>query len=174
MESMLSINRPLAELRLKGRNRVFSSSKTNQSYKWNWFATIFSKTSGSLATNRYFLSRVRRVILLSRYKGLSICVTIFKLLTKISIRKCLTLSALADRLSLRCEVWAKHYRLAITTVYVNGSDILAFLRIKFAKIIQCELTRSFFSYFKPLIACYLNWWDYHPKQQQAIALPQWR
>ncbi len=35
---------------------------------------------------------------------LSICATILKLFTKISIRKGLTLSAFIDKLSLRCKV----------------------------------------------------------------------
>jgi hypothetical protein len=39
---------------------------------------------------------------------------------KISVRKCLTLLARADKLWLRCEVWAKHYRLIIAMICVNG------------------------------------------------------
>ena len=54
---------------------------------------------------------------------------------KISIRKCFTLFAPADKLWLRCEVWAKHYHLEIAVISGNGGDMLTLLRIKFAKII---------------------------------------
>jgi hypothetical protein len=39
---------------------------------------------------------------------------------KISVRKCFTLFALADKLSLRCGVWAKHYRLMIVVICMDG------------------------------------------------------
>ncbi|WP_271254686.1 hypothetical protein [Pseudanabaena sp. Chao 1811] len=42
--------------------------------------------------------------------------------------KCLTLFAIADRLWLRCEVWAKHHRLEVVVKCLNGGGNAAPLR----------------------------------------------
>ena len=47
---------------------------------------------------------------------------------KISVRKCLTLFALADKLWLRCGGWAKHSRLEIAVICMNGGGNAASLR----------------------------------------------